>query len=302
MPINIAVDEEAIAQQIIASVESSYPAPRVSKVLPPKIATNQFTTVDIYGSFFTPNMTLTASEDLAIQPFQFISDNQIRVTLNGSRTGLFEMRFNNGKEFIYDGAISVIDNPWIDLRSGNSEINLTTDIVLSNNLQVERKSEGIAYKRVRAWRTAAAFERFKFTRGNLASLEIIFNNTNTGQMIGVGKNPRNVNSSAQYYEAEIVAYIQNFQLYSIYGNRTRIDYRKPLDRGVSYLKLKFTDDIVSGSNWYLYGLNSDNWDDESYLIFTDKVSNRFELTGAELFPIVIPRGDSNLYTVALRVF
>ncbi|MDJ0723743.1 MAG: hypothetical protein QNJ38_01365 [Prochloraceae cyanobacterium] len=256
-------------------------------------------------------MTLSC-EGLDIHNLTFINDNKVLINATSqSNNGIFDLILNNGQETVLSEAIVIQSAPWIDLRKGSNESFIVgSDLVLSKDVisitnDVASGRPGMWFKNAKPWKSSAAFEKFKFTRGDRKSIEIIFNNYNKKFMIGVGKNPRKLNNSSQFYQAEVVLYFENNHLFKgLYGDRNRQDYNRQLDSD-GWLKVKFTDDVVVGSTWYLYKLDSiddTNWNNESNLILSGDIDNRFKLNGEELFPIILPDYSWNNYITALRVF
>lgn len=322
MPINFgggdAVTE--ITDLIQDVTELPVPAPAVSaietypntpKIVQAAFELNQNLIVEIEGSYFTPDMTI-ASDGLTVHNFTFLNDNKIRVDATSINTrGKFDLILNNGQETVIPEAIAVQSAPWVDLRKGSDEsFIIGSDLVLSKNVvsisnDADSGRPGMWFRDSKPWKSSAAFEKYKFTRGENKTIEIIFNNYDKKFMIGVGKNPRNINASSQFYQAELLLYFEKDHIFKgLYGNRNRKDYNTQLDAD-GWLKVKFTDDVVRGSKWYLYKLDSiedTNWSDQSNLIISGEVDDRFKLQGEELFPIMLPDFSWNNYITALRVF
>lgn len=280
-------------------------------IVRPRFEVNQNKLIEVEGRHFTPEMSVT-SNGLTINSFQYISENKIIINANSLQlTGEFDLNFNNGLQTTLSNAVVVQDSPWIDLRKGSGEsFEIGVDLVVTNNVIPITNTEasnrpGMWFKNAKTWRSAAAFEKYKFTRGNRRTVEIIFNNYNRKYMIGIGKNPRKINASNQFYQAELLFYFRdNYRFFGLYGNRNKKAYNLDLEEGGA-LKAKFTDDITLGSKWFLYKLNSvefEEWNDESQLIITGEVDDRFKLEGEELFPIMLPQYDWNNYITAFRVY
>ena len=320
VPINIdaIINNEGIVEGGTPTF-SSASSPFVSRIsaktfLPetkPKFEINQTKTLEIEGSFFTPNMSVE-SDGLNVTNIRFINENKIIVTATSlQETGLFDLKFNNGTQTTVTDAIVVQNSPWVDLRHGSGEsFDLGTDIVVSNNVVPitnvpQNNRPGMWFKNAQTWKDSAAFEKYRFVRGERKTVEIIFNNYNKRYAIGIGKNPRNINSSSQFYEAEVVLYFKNnYKFYGLYGDRNRLNIERQLEEG-GWLKAKFTEDVTVGSNWYLYRLDDieeSNWGNEDNLIVSGQIDDRFKLEGEELFPFIIPQYDWNNYVTALRVF
>ncbi|MDJ0715746.1 MAG: hypothetical protein QNJ54_16195 [Prochloraceae cyanobacterium] len=277
----------------------------------PKFQINQTKTLEIEGSFFTPNM-IVESEGLTVDNLQFINENKIILTATSlQETGEFDLKFNNGFETIVTSAILIENAPWVDLRHGSGEtFEVGVDLVVSKDVipitnVPQNNRPGMWFKNAKTWKSSAAFEKYRFVRGTNKTVEIIFNNYHKKYAIGIGKNPRNINASSQFYQAEVVLYFKNNHVfYGLYGDRNRQNLQRELDKD-GWLKVKFTDDVTEGSKWYLYKLDSiedTNWGDESNLIVSGEIDDRFKLEGEELFPFIIPQYDWNNYVTALRVF
>ena len=287
----------------IESDKCGYPAPYVAKVLPKKLQANSLGEIEIEGSFFTPQITLESSAGVTIDSIRFVSDNKITANITTSGIGTKDLTLSNGLQTIVSSALEVVDAPWIDLRENGEILAVGTDLVVGNSIQVIRNASGMYFQGARLWRSSAAFEKYKFVRGDSKSIEIIFNNAGVSYMVGVGKNPRNINSSAQYYEAELVLYFSGNRFNSLFGDRSSFSYQRNLASGGG-LKVKFTDDVKVGSEFFLYQLDSTNpidWDDESNLVVSDSITSQFRLVGEEIFPFIIPVNNPNNYITALRV-
>ena len=302
MPINFLIDPEVI-EAIGNGSLIGYPAPYVAKVLPKKLQANSTGEIEIEGSFFTPQITLESSSGVTVDSVRFISDNKITANITTSGIGTKDLTLNNGLETIVSSAISVVDAPWIDLRENGETLTVGSDLILGSGIQAIRNASGMYFQGARLWRSSAAFEKYKFARGDSKSIEIIFNNAGVSYMVGVGKNPRNISSSAQYYEAELVLYFSGNRFNSLFGDRSSFSYQRTLAPGGG-LKVKFTDDVKVGSEFFLYQLDSTNpsdWDDESNLVVSDFITSQFRLAGEEIFPFIIPVNNPNNYITALRV-
>lgn len=313
MPISIAVDEEQLIQDVTNAVieqvsGSSFPAPFIADIEPFKFDRNQTKEIILEGAHFTLNMGIS-SPGLTIDSRTFIDDNKIQIKATAVNTvGTYDLILNNGTQTIISDAISVLDTPWIDYRSGGTSLIYGTDVVVTNrinNNSIRRTSNGMWFSGASQWRSAVELKSLQFSRGNRTTVEIIVNNYNSRYFIGVGREGRNINSSAQYYEAEVGVLISNnYLLYRLYGNRNIKEYyRRYISGGL--IKLVISDDCQIGSRWYLYrllGTDSSQWNDRSNLIFSSVLDDRFSYFGELLYPLFLPRNNSNNFLVAARIY
>ena len=73
------------------------------------ILPNTTTVVTVTGAFFTPNMTYSVSGSNSISQFEFISDNQIKISITtGDSEGNFNLTLSNGQSKTFVGVIPVI--------------------------------------------------------------------------------------------------------------------------------------------------------------------------------------------------
>lgn len=290
------------------SIPSSFPSPFFTAVVPNRIPTNGDTTIEIQGSYFIPEMAV-ASNGFTTNRVIFDSDNKIFVDITVPEIlGKFNLTLDNGAAITIEEAFEVIIKPWTDLRSGSGEtLDVGTDVILSaDGLTFNRDSNGVYFTIAQQWRSIANFEKYKFTRGSGTNVEILFNNAfRTTYMIGIGKNPRDTSANPQFYQVEYVAYfLSNSTLVATYGAITQQTYGITIPTG-GYLKLKFTNDVVAGSAWFLFRVaptTEDNWDDESELLVSSTIESVFQLSGAELFPVILPSSETSPdnYIVAFR--
>ena len=308
----VEIDEAALTQSIvdavIPQVGSSFPAPFVRELEPFKFDVNQTKEILLEGAHFTFGMAIS-SPGLTINSRTFIDDNKVVIDATAIGTvGNYDLILDNGTEAIVSNAISILDTPWVDYRSGGSSLTYGTDIVVTNRIDngdIRRTANGMWFDGASQWRSAVELRSLEFTRGNRTTVEIIVNNYNNRYLIGVGRQGRNINSSAQFYEAEVGVYINNnYLLYRLYGNRNIKEYYRRYTSG-GLIKLVISDDCQIGSRWYLYKLNStdsNQWNDRSNLIFSSVLDDRFAYAGNTLYPLFLPRNSSNSLLVAARIY
>ncbi|MDJ0715744.1 MAG: hypothetical protein QNJ54_16185 [Prochloraceae cyanobacterium] len=311
----------------VANVD--FPAPYFSQISTPKIANNINSTLEIEGSFFTPNMTVQSGA-FSINSFDFISDN--KVILNVSTTsilGQYNILFNNGTQTTATNAIEIVElGEWIDLRSGGTPLDLTADVTTTGVAQeIIRTSQGMTLVRnnvnfpQNSLAESLAFEKYKFKKGNNTTVEIVFYNypgeaIGLNYMVGLGKNPRNLNSTTQFFETELVLYFDPPDFIGFYGDRTFSSFGSINNITTTYpgyLKVKFTNDLNTEGRdvgqFFLYSLptveDEADWNDESNLIssgFIFSLGGGFAFSGEELFPILLPKsGAQNNVITAFRL-
>lgn len=268
-----------------------------------KTLLNQSKTYDITvnGSFFTPDDLSVRSEALTINSITFINDNTISVNVSTPDYNLEGKLFvsNSSGESLNSLDFKVELSTWIDLRQGGNSFN-EGDIRMRNGMTLFRDEIGMGFLGSNPWSSWVKFEVDKWNRGENKTFEIIMNSPSGGMMLGIGSDKTNETSTAQYSQAETMAYFNGTTAFwGLYGNNGNIgsagsdNYSGQLTINTnSIFKLKFEGDGSRGSIFSIYQLENSlesNWDDESNLLFTTEISGTLNPDEQVIMPFIIPR-------------
>ena len=298
---------------------SGYPAPYISKVIPPKIITGISQTITIEGSFFTLGTVVkverttrvseetsdTASSSGSVEKIQFKSDNELEVVIRAtSVVGSYDLIFDNGTQTVAKRAIEFFDIPdgTVDLRLGGTEFS-SNAIQVRSNMSFQRTPSGLIFNGQNPMNSWARFVgddgAWIWNRQQKKTLSWIFKNNGTC-MIGIGSqstNPRTV----QYFQAEILCYlVSSTRFSSLFGNNgtpgegQRQDFEATKARSDT-IKAVFTNNGESGGTFTIYRLNSSELKD--WFVEDEKLASvSIQEWGADepnILPFVIPGVGSN---------
>lgn len=203
---------------------SSYPSPHVSKINPNRIAMGFDIVIDIEGSFFTPDTTVSV-EGSTVNSVQFVSSNLIKVNLSpGPNQGFFSLTIDNGSSLIVPEALELVDisSLVVDLRAGGTDFS-SGAIEMRNGMSWSRFDWGMRFNGSSGWSRWVRFvgdndqwikQRNQQNPPNL----VMIVQADTG-MVGIGSRESNPNSSGQWNQGEIMAYFTTpTNHYGFYGN------------------------------------------------------------------------------------
>lgn len=116
------------------------PAPHLQQVIPSTALPNETLNIEIFGSFFTPNMTVSL-EGQTVNYFTFINSNHISVNITtGSVENQFALTLNNGLQSVFQNTILIVlGTVFIPLKADwtlTEPINVFDSQVLTENYGV----------------------------------------------------------------------------------------------------------------------------------------------------------------------
>lgn len=285
------------------SKSSGYPAPYISKVIPPKIITGTSQAITIEGSFFTLGTSVKVSSG-SVEKIEFKSDNELEVVIRATNVvGNYDLIFDNGKQTIAPKAIEFFDIPsgLVDLRSGGTSFE-ESSVEMRDGMSYSRTPEGMVFSGSVPWRSWARLvgnnDAWVWNRRQKKTLSWIFRNS-ARCMIGIGSRSTNVRSNEQYSESEIVVYADATRIYNLYGNNGRpsngVLQNFIADKNSSdIVKAVFTNNGENGGSFSFYKLSSSRLSD---WFFYDRKLGEITIEGfgsnePEIMPFVIPSNGS----------
>ena len=107
-------------------------APYLFNIIPDSYLPDSTGDVDVYGEFFTPDMTVSA-DGQTVNYFTFISSGHIKVNMTrGSVEGTFGLTLNNGIEAYFSDVLLIVLGTVFEPTQGDW-INITEPILIENN-------------------------------------------------------------------------------------------------------------------------------------------------------------------------
>lgn len=286
-------------------VECCFPQPFISKITPFKLVLASTQTINVEGSFFTPDTTVNI-ESARVNNVEFISSHLLKVSLTvGDRAGLFDLTINNGDETIASQAIELFDvgDAIVDLRIGGAVFG-NNAIAMRAGMSFTRTATGVQFNGSNPWSSWARFVgdtgEWVWSRREKVKLSWIFTNSSS-MMVGIGSFETNETSTSQWREGEIMGYCSSAtNFYGFYGNDGTPGTLANQSTGGSFtsgstLKLVLENNGEPRSNFYLYQLpsaNIEDWMDTSNLIVSGTIANSMNADAATIMPFCIPRSGS----------
>ena len=301
-----------------ANQGGGYPAPYVAKVFPDRVISETTATIDIEGSFFTPNTTVSLT-GMTVNSVTFMSDSLLQVEVTaGTDIGFFDLTLNNGQELIVTNIIEVFQSIAIDLRAGGANFS-NSAIEIRNNMSWQRTPSGLTTSGSNGWSKWVRFvgdndEWVKVRANESANLALVFQVDNG--MIGWGSRETNESSTSQWREGEILGYFtSSTNFWGFYGNNgtpgTAVNQYLPTSvNNNAVLKLVIAGNGAPGQNYYLYELpsssegwqpsgmterefiaansNVNDWYRTDNLIATGAIGGNMTADAAEIMPFLIP--------------
>lgn len=290
---------------------SGYPAPHFAALSPKKVITGKAGKLIISGSFFTPEMTVTAT-GITVNQITFISDNQIELEVTaGSILGSFSLTLDNGKSTEVANAIQVSEPLIWDFRGGVSQtvVKGNSTNLVSNDYWLQVSCKGSS------WQGSVRFvgddNKYVWDRQQKQSLSwILF----PLAMVGIGSNATNLNSTQQYYQGEILGFFNSStNFYGFYGNLGNpgsgtSQYVNQSLNGADIIKLTLTNNGKAGGEYKIYDLTPDdtgwqqsglsreqylsqqltvgNWYSTDNLIKSGEIASNMTANESEIMPFV----------------
>lgn len=290
--------------------ECCFPQPNVKSISLARLRLDAAKTIEITGSFFTPEMSVS-TEGFTVDFLSFVSSHLIRIDVTGgNKTGFFDLTLDNGKQTILEQAIEIIPNSppiVVDLRTGGANFNISA-IKHRSEMTYSRSNQGVIFNGLNPWASWAKFtgdnNEWTWDRSTKKKLTWIFRNGNSF-MLGIGSNETNENSSAQYHEGEILGYFSSETgFYGFFGNdgtpgEGASQNISATTSGNAIKKLVLENNGEPGANFYLYEIPSFNvadWTDESVLVSSGVIDSQMSADATTLMPFCIPRSSNfNVY-------
>lgn len=265
----------------------------------------------IKGSWFTVTTTVNIT-GVTINSTVIVDSQTIRVNVTAPNSeGTFNLQVTNeGGTTTLIGAINIINQSWIDLRSQGDTLVTGTDVRLKTGLTLARDTDGMYFNGQGPWSSWIKFPIATWQRSEQKTLEMIFTRPSGFMMLGVGSLSTNENSTQQYSQGETLLYFDSStNVYGFYGNNgnpgTAASQYDPtnVSGGTGIFKLKFENNGEPGSTFTLYELPSSNevdWDNESNIRMTLTVDSGMTADSPTLVPFIIHNGNTQRF-IALKV-
>ncbi len=213
--------------------------------------------------------------------------------------------------------IEVLTSTWVDLRAGwdvftdgNAAGN---DIRYRAGMSMTRDANGMYFTGSNPWSSWVKFENLAWARGSGQTLEWIFTTPTAAMMIGIGSDATDETSTTQYYQSELVVYLQNAStMWWLFGNNGTPGWAGSQGNSTAIwgcaswvYKSRFTDDgTVWSSIFTLYCLPSAwlaDWDNTATVITTFAVWGTLNPDEVNIMPFIIPRDGGTQRFIALKV-
>lgn len=281
----------------IASNSCCYP-PIITAIDPIVFPISVTTTVGLKGEFFTPTMVITCPT-ATISNYTFINQQECTfdIITSTAQVNTITATTAGGSDTI---TIESVLSLWIDLRLGSTS---TFTEEHKAGTTVTRYSDGMG-SNGSLWSNWIRFPSDQWNRSTLKQCSIIMKKS-AANMAGImSTEEQDENSSAQYYQAEIYAYMPSTYMWGFYGtnsantgisgNQSNVTISTP------YYKIQFNDNGQSGSTFRIFGLaDLTNFDDESDLLGTWTVPASFTANDNPIMPCVTMSGATRI--VAYKV-
>lgn len=278
-----------------------FPAPFVSSLERNKILVDVFASTRIFGSFFSPDTTVSLSQGEILKT-DFISSNELRIDIKAPSTPTkVDLVLNNGAETVRAEAIEFFEINFVlaDLRLGGTDFS-SLAIEMRDGMSFTRTQEGLFFQGSAPWSSWARFvgdnddwvwnRRLKKTLNWIVLIKV-------DSMVGIGSRASNPASRAQYYQGETLVYLNNAQVIGIYGNSGEVGSGNPdtgsrIDKNPDIpLKIKMIGNAEQGATIFFYELktiNIEDWFDDTNLIGSISINN-IAPDEPDIMPFVIPR-------------
>lgn len=250
-----------------------------SKVIMPL---NAAVTINLEGSFFTPNMVATcdAIPDLTVT---FIDDNHITLTGNSTAViNLYDLKLNNGFETTLTDFVELKVIPWIDLRAGGDTVTPRA----SNPANITRDADGLGLPGVTGWSRWVVLEEFQWPRSEKKTVTFVMKPVGAW-MVGFFNQGWNETSNAQYLQLEHGFYFNSTtSFWGIYRKNGTANNTTSIS-GTTLIKCVVTSNGEQGSNYSLYDVSAGDWNSNSLPIIENEVINLNNNTGSPLIPAIV---------------
>lgn len=305
--------------------EASGLAPYIKSITGPKIQPNTSGSFFISGGNFDYHSTVTIPGwDGTIDSVKYISHEEMQVFVTaGSSESVYSVVVHNGNlsstGYLVDHGLDALEvvtlPPWQDLRSGGT--NFThgngsgNDIRYRSGMNLARDAGGMYFTGSSPWSSWVKFESLGWTRGQNKTLEWIFTSPSGAMMIGVGSTAANESSTAQYAQAEVLAYFSgSTTLWGLYGNVGTPGSSGSQNVSTNFsseetYKIKFENDGGVGGVFSFYQLPSaspSDWDNESSLLSSFTIGATLNPDEPSLMPFIIPLSGGTQRFLGVRVY
>ncbi|MEM8828766.1 MAG: IPT/TIG domain-containing protein [Cyanobacteria bacterium P01_G01_bin.19] len=250
------------------NVESCFPKPHISSISPAVLALGVSRVIEIKGSYFLPDGSVTIA-GLTVDQYEFIDSSNIRVTVTTSgAVGFYDLTVDNGDSLTVANAIELISTDFIvDLRSGGSTFP-NSAIEIRSGMSWNRTAFGLGVSGGSSW---GRWVRFRGendawvknrSEANPPALNLIFQPS--FGMVGYGSDETNPNSTSQWNQGEIMGFVSASSLSGFYGNNGNpgsvASFTDTYDYGNlnSIYRLEFNGFGEPGAIINLYRCNSDS--------------------------------------------
>ena len=295
--------------------QGNFPLPYVSDFTQQRTLPSFDNTFSLKGAYFTPTTTV-AIEAQTVHSVDFIDDNTLEVYYSsGNAEGSYDIEITNssGSTLLSQGVV-VAAAQWQDLRVGGATFThgnaAGNDIRYPSGMTLVRNVDGMYFTGANPWSSWVKFESLGWNRGDENTLEWIFTTPNGAMMIGIGSDATNESSTAQYGQAEVLAYFTNASnFWGLYGNNgnpggiSNQAQNTPINSSGVY-KVKFENDGKKDAKFTLYQLPSASeadWNDESTIITSFAIGGSINPDEPNLMPFIIPRSSTSQKFIAVRI-
>ena len=262
------------------------------------IPINTVVTITVTGDFFTPAMTITCPT-ATISNYVFLTQQSCTFDITTTTAQNNVISYTTSSSVTSDILSTV--SAWTDLRTGGDAYTETHD----PGTTVTQDAEGL-WSNGSLWSNWLKITSASWNRTNPKRVSFVLKTGGTACMFGIMGNEQDENATAQYYQAEIYAYVPSTYVWGFYGTNAAHAGASSTQTNVTinaypYTKIEFQDNGEAGSTFKIFGLSDlTDFDDESNLLGTWTVGVAMTADSTTLYPCCTT-GSINIRFVAFKV-
>ena len=283
----------------IAAASGGNP-PIITNHSPTDIPVDTATTITVTGDFFTPSTVVTCATG-TITNYTFITQQSCTFDLECSTAQTNTIIFAGGGSTTSITIESTV-SAWLDLRSTSSDT--FTEAHKSGTAMV-RDANGVGQTSGALWSHWLKFTSLAWTRSTPKTLSMIMTLGTSAHMAGIQGSDQDGSASAQYYQAEIYAYMPSNYLWGFYGTNAAHSGASNSQTnatltGYGWYKVVWEHQGEPGTTVKVYGLSDLSDFDGGTLIQTWTVGTAMTANSTTLYPAVT-YGNASQRVVAIKL-
>lgn len=322
--------KDELKPELTAELKPVFFQPVIEFIKPLNFIRNVTHILEVRGSFFTQDLTVTSNNPNAIlSPVQFVSSNLVRVPIFvASLEQNIILTFNNGidaaTETVASGfGLQSVNNTWMDLRDGSGlnftiGTNTSSDLRIRSGMQVVRDGNGVYFTGREPLNSVGQFRGNVFRsipdspgtlweRGQNRKLSVIFGLSAGTYGMAIGGERSSINANNQTREWELGLFFAGVdELIELVGesNRTQRVNGGTLDDQITNYRLEITNDGGPTGVVTLHALPDNSvtsWEISNPVVIEPITNPSFLFRSNNLFLTVMPEPDSQNYVTAIRI-